>query len=189
VSDKITLVPLLLIVAGAAIALLALREFRKEQSEADQTYAQVMRIQDRAVASRRAIATVYLEACKSSLAEWQDEVGVVEIQSGSGPLAPLAKEISAAGSHVVGELALIVSLYDGGSRDKALDQIRKSASIVYLDQAREITRKLQEIDDGDANAFSFRLRSRLRLRRLISAVAGLFCLMFVGACLLLLKSH
>src|ERR1700712_5726482 len=55
---KIKLVALSLIVAGAAIALLALREFRRQQSEADDAYSQVMQIQDRAVASRRAIAAL-----------------------------------------------------------------------------------------------------------------------------------
>ena len=202
----IKFVAMAVIVAAVAIALLAFREYRKQQKEADRAYTQMIRLEDRAVAARKAIAaledaevreqnyvltgeTAYLETYKRSIGEWQDEIGVLEVQTGKGPLLPLVQDISKAGDRVVSELALIVSLYDAGSRDKALDRIRKSAGIAYLDQARETTRKIEEMNDEDASKAYAQFRPRQPLRRLGISVAGLLCLTLVSAGLLFLKSR
>ncbi len=194
-----------LIVTAVAIALLAYREYRNQQKEADRAYTEIIKLQDRAVAARKAMAaleaaevseqnyvltgeTVYLEAYKTDIAEWRDELAVLQVQTEKGPLLPFVHEISQTGDRVVSELARIVSLYDGGARDKALDRIRNSAGIVYLDQARETMGKLEQMDDEDASRAYSRFRLQ-RLHRLGISVAGLFCLTLAGACLLVLKSR
>jgi len=206
VPGKIKLVGLALIIAAVGIALLAVREYRRQRREGDRAYTEMIKLQDRAVAARNAVAaledaevreqnyvltaeTSYLEAYKSSIAEWQDDVGVLEVQTENGPLLPLVHEISKAGDRVVSELAEIVSLYDGGSREKALDRIRKSAGIVYLEQVRETTRKIEEIDDQDVNRATAKFRQLSPLLRLGESVAGLFCLTLVGAFILIFESR
>ena len=205
VSLVIRLIAAALIIAAVGIALLAFREYRRQQAADERTYTELIKLLDRAVAARRAIAaledaevreqnyvltgeTVYQEGYKRSIGEWKDEVGVLEVQTAKGQLLPLVREVSEAGDRVVSELALIVSLYDGGSREQALERIRKSAAIVYLDEARETMGEIENIDDTDANIAFGKFRHLQPLRRLWISVAGLVCTSLAAAGLLFANS-
>ena len=198
----------LLIVSAAGIALFALREYRRQKDTSDLVYTRSIRLMDAVTANRTAIAalqnaevqeqnyiltgeTSYSEAYAASVTEWQDAVGVLGVQTANRGIGNLVQDLSKAGDRTVAELASIISLYDGGSRDKALDRIRKGSGIVYLNQARDISAQVgADSNEALGAQLSLSAFSGARpVRRIAGAVAGLFCLMVIGASLLFLTTR
>lgn len=133
--------------------------------------------------------TAYLEAYKADLQEWQDEFGTLEVVAQHDSATQLVAEISEKAMKVTDELAALVDLTDKGSRDAALERIRKGAAIVYLEQARDLVVNIQQ-DDGLAADENDQLLIKYVLqaqRRVAAAAAALFGLVFVGVILLVLE--
>jgi CHASE3 domain sensor protein len=79
------------------------------------------------------------------------------------------------GKRTLSELALVLSVYDKSGRDAALDRIRKSSGIVYLDQARTSVTRIIEVDGG-ANDGTVRIvdSTATSLRRLVEGQRSSF---------------
>jgi CHASE3 domain sensor protein len=191
-----------LLISAVIAAAFAFREYRRERNGSQNVYTRSIKKHDIVDSARNAISalqdaevreqnyiltgeTAYSEAYARSIRDWQDESGTLALVAEHDPALPLVQELSKAGERTVKELALIVSLYDTGSRDKALDRIRKGAGIVYLDQARDLTVKILDVDDKQVDP-----GNRLRiLNRLAEAVAALFILTLIGALLLIFQTR
>jgi hypothetical protein len=77
-------------------------------------------------------------------------------------------DFSQAGTRPVSELALIVSLYEKNGCDAALERIRKSPGIVYLDHARNNVAKIRDILPSchpDDNPFGIKTRTDCEARK------------------------
>ena len=100
--------------------------------------------------------TVYSEAYAQDIRTWRDEDATLELVAVMDPATPLVKEFGTSGGRTLTELALVMSLYEKGGRDAAMDRIRKSSGIVFLDQTRDVLARIREVDsstsDGAAQA-------------------------------------
>jgi CHASE3 domain sensor protein len=190
----IRFIALSLLIAVAVTSVLVAREYRREQDYSDHVYTQLVRLHDMGGAARKAIdalenaevseqnyvltgETIYFEAYTADIAEWQDEFSVLTIQAANGQVNQLLQDLGKTGDLTLKELALILTLYEGGSRDKALDRIRKGAGMVYLNQTRvsasAILREVDgEVSDDHRKFMSRPLHSLVHLAQGIAAIAG-----------------
>jgi CHASE3 domain sensor protein len=205
-TSKIQTVAVLLIVIAIITVLFAAREYRRESNSSQLAYTQSVKLHDIEDGARNSLAalqdaevreqnyiltgeTVYSEAYAASVRDWQDEIGTLALVAEHDKALSLVQDLSKDGDRTIKELALIVSLYDEGSRDKALDRIRKGAGIVYLDQARDSTRKILQARSEAANQNSRVTNAIQTLRRLAASVVALFCLTLAGAVLLMFETR
>jgi len=196
----------LLLVAAAATLAFVVREYRRDRDACRLLYTRSVKAHDIVDAAHNAFSalndaeireqdyvltgeTVYSEAYADDIRNWQDEYAALELVARNDPATPLVQDLSKAGTRTLGELALVVSLYEKNGRDAALDRIRKGSGIVYLDQARNSAAKIQEVDGGDLNATNQMLTNRAvsSLRRLAACAVALFVLAVIGTLLLILE--
>jgi CHASE3 domain sensor protein len=202
----IRFIAVFLLIAVAVTGVLVARESSREQDYSDHIYTVLVKLHDMGGAARKAIdalqnaevseqnyvltgETIYFEAYIADIAEWQDEFSVLTIQAANGQVNQLLQDLGRTGDLTVKELALILALYDGGSRDKALDRIRKGAGMVYLNQTRVSASAILRVVDGevsdDHRKFMSRpLHSLIHLTQAIAAISGSAIL---GALLLLFE--
>jgi CHASE3 domain sensor protein len=194
----------LMIVAGATIVL-DVREYRRDRDGYSRSYTRFTKKRDIVDAARNAISalgdaelraqdyvltgeTVYSAAYAEDMRTWEDESAALELVAANDPATPIVQDFSKAGKQTLSELGLVVALYDKSGRDVALDRIRKSSGIVYLDQARSSVAKIIEVDGGASDGNSqIVIRSASSLRRLIEGAAVLFVLSVAGPLLLILE--
>jgi CHASE3 domain sensor protein len=198
---------LVLVAAVAAIAL-EVRQYRRDRDSYQRIYTRAVKQRDIADTARNAISalqdaeireqdyvltgeTSYSEAYADDVRIWQDESGTLELLAEHDPAAPVIQNLSKNGTRVLNELALITSLYDKGSRDAALDRIRKGSAIVYLEQARDQVANIKQLD-GLAADEADQLLARTTLRselRLAGGAVALFFLTLAGIFLLILETR
>jgi CHASE3 domain sensor protein len=208
VSRKTRTVAALSVLAAAAATLtLAIREYRRAGNAVGLMYTQSVKKKDIVDAARNALSalndaelraqnyvltgeTVYSEAYADDLRAWQDESASLVLVARNDPATPLAQDLSKAGTRTLNELALVVSLFERSGRDAALERIRSSGAIVYMDQARNIVAKILEVDGRDVDG-TYRLINRaLSSFRRLAAVGGvLFLLVAAGILLLALEAR
>jgi CHASE3 domain sensor protein len=194
---------ILLLIAGVVTMVFIVREYRRGRDASNLLYTRSVKKRDIVEAARNALAalndaelreqnyvltgeTVYSEAYAEDIRSWQDESATLELVAEKDPATPLVKDFSQAGTRTLAELALVVSLYEKSGRDAALDRIRKSGGIVYLDEARSIVAKILDVDGGAADATGLiTVRAVSYLRRLAAGAAVLFLFMVVGALLII----
>ncbi len=196
---------LLLLIAAVATMLLEVWEYRRGADVCQLWYTRSVKKRDIVDNARNALAalsdaevraqdyvltgeTVYSEAYANDIRAWQDEDGALELVAKNDPATSLAQDLSTAGTRTLDELALVVSLYEKSGRDAALERIRKSSAIVYLDQARDAVKQIQTADGGamDGNS-ELILRSLLFLARLAEGAAALFLMAIAGTLLSIFK--
>jgi CHASE3 domain sensor protein len=202
----IRFIAVLLLIAVAVTGVLVAREYSREQDYSDRIYTQLVKLHDMGGAGRKAIdalqnaevseqnyvltgETIYSEAYTADIAEWQDEFSVLTIQAANGSVNQFIEDLGRTGDLTLKELALILALYEGGSRDKALDRIRKGAGMVYLNQTRatagEILREVDgEVSDNDRR---FMIRPRHSFVHLAQAIAAISGSVILGALLFFLE--
>ena len=129
------------------------REYRSYRASSNLVYTRSVKKRDIVDAARNALSaltdaelqeqdyaltgeTVYSEAYAGDVRTWGDESAALGLVARNDPAKALVDDFSKAGAQAMSELALVVSLYDNKGREAALDRIRKSSGIVYLDQAR-----------------------------------------------------
>jgi CHASE3 domain sensor protein len=197
-------VVLLLIAAVATIALVV-REYRRYRNEYKLSYTRSIKKHDIVDAARNALSalddaelreqnyvltgeTVYSEAYADDMRTWRDESAALELVARNDPSIPIVRDFSESGKRTLSELALVLSVYDKSGRDAALDRIRKSSGIVYLDQARTSVTKIIEVDGG-ANDGTSRIvySTATSLRRLVEGAGALFFLAVTSTLLLILE--
>jgi CHASE3 domain sensor protein len=196
---------LVLVAAIATIALVA-RQYRRDRESYQRIYTRAVKQRDISDTARNAISalqdaevreqdyvltgeTSYSEAYADDVRVWQDEFGTLELTAEHDSAAPIIRDLSRNGTRVLDELALITSLYEKGSREAALDRIRKGSAIVYLEQARDQVAKIKQLDglaadEADQSLVRDTLRSQ---RRLAAGAAALFGLILAGILLLILE--
>jgi CHASE3 domain sensor protein len=201
----IRIVPALLVVTAVIVTLSASFDYRRQRDVSRTIYTRSVKKHDIVDSARKAIAALqgaevseqnyvltgeaaYSEAYAGSVQDWQDEIGTLTLVVGHDPALPFVQDLSKTGDRTLKELALVVSLYDGGSRDKALDRIRHGAGFVYLDQARGIAGKILGLDDEPTTRINF-AGTLVSFRHLAEAVAALFCLTLIGALLLIFQTR
>lgn len=196
---------LALVAAVVAIALVSW-VYTRDRNSLQRTYARTVKKRDIADAARNAISalqdgeiqvqdyvltgeTTYSEAYAQDLRTWQDEFGTLELEAEHDSAAPMVGDLSKSGTRVVNELAAVVSLHEGGSRDAALDRIRRSSAIVYLEQARDLVARIEQIDSFGADETDQVLITNTlgSQRRLAAGAAGLFCITLALTFLLILE--
>jgi len=205
-SRKIQIGAALVLLVGAAATLaLMIAEYRRDSNQCQLLYTRSVKKKDIVDDARNALAalndaelrvqnyvltgeTVYSEAYAEDIRSWQDESGSLELVVRNDPAIPFAQDLSKAGTRTINELATVVSLFEKSGRDSALDRIRKSTAIVYLDQARNSVAKIQEFDGGAADlTMPVIIRSLIALRRLAEGGAALFLFALAGAVLLVFE--
>ena len=208
VSRKIRTVSALLMLTGAvAMLALVIREYRRDGDACRLLYTQSIKRKDIVDAARNALAalndaelraqdyvltgeTVYSEAYAGDIRAWQDESASLELVARNDPATPLVQDFSKAGMQTLTELDLVVSLFEKSGRDAALDRIRKSAGIVYLDQARSSVAKILEVDGGNRDGTILIInRAVSSFRRLAEGGGALFLLVVAGILLLVLETR
>lgn len=194
-----------LLAAIVAMALVA-RVYRRDRGRWQNTYTRSVKKRDISDTARKSISalqdaelraqdyvltgeTAYVEAYKTDIQEWQDEFGTLEIVVEHDPATATVRDLSERAMKVLDELAAVVELEDKGSRDAALERIRKGSAIVYLEQARDLVASIQQQDGIEADEADQRLiRDVLQAqRRVAAAAAALFCLVVFGTLLLILE--
>lgn len=196
---------LALLIAAAATLALMIAEYRRDSDICRLLYTRSVKKKDIVDDARNALAalndaelrvqnyvltgeTVYSEAYAEDIRSWQDESGSLELVVKNDPAVPFAQDLSKAGTRTMNELATVVSLFEKSGRDAALDRIRKSTAIVYLDQARNSVAKIQEFDSGPVDlTMPVIIRSLASLRRLAEGGAALFLFVLAGTVLLVLE--
>lgn len=204
-SRSVRIGAVLLFLAAVGAMALAGRSWRRSGDVYRRAYANIIKPHDIADTTRSAVSalqdaelsvqdyvltgeTTYSEAWRKDLQNWQDESGTAEIIAQHDPAAQQVKDLVKAGSRVADELQQIVSLFEGGSRDAAIERIRKGSAIVYLEEARDAAGEVRNAE-SEAADHSARLLLNTALRaggHLIEAAAALFCLAVSGAILILL---
>jgi CHASE3 domain sensor protein len=197
----------LLLMAAVATMVFGVREYRSGRDASRLLYTRSLKKHDIVDAARNALAarndaelreqnyvltgeTVYSEAYTDDIPTWKDESGTLDLVAKNDPAGPLVHDLLKAGTHTLGELALVVSLYENSGRDAALERIRKSSGIVYLDQARSSVAKILDVDDGPADgAGRITGNAVLALRRLGACALILFLLAVAGAFLPILEER
>jgi CHASE3 domain sensor protein len=193
----------ILVIAAVATLAFVVREYRRERDSSQLLYTRSVKKHDIVDAVHNAFAalndaeireqyyaltgeTVYSEAYAEDIRNWQDEYGALELMAEKDPATPLVQGLSKAGKRTLDELALVASLYDKGGREAALERIRKGSGIVYLDQARNIAAKIQEVDGGAADGLNQTLTRRaiFTLHRLAAGAVVLFALTVIATLLL-----
>lgn len=183
-----------LLLASVATMLLVLRQYRYGSSVVQRAYATVVDNHDILDSARKAFAsvadaelraenyvltgeTVYLESFKDDQRIWQDESGTLETLAEKGKLKTLSQDLNKSGSRTMDELAAVIAIYEKSGRDPALDRIRKSSSIVYLDQAQKalaaIVGNVGIGVEGNSRAVSRTLASMARVAQFAGALFGL----------------
>jgi CHASE3 domain sensor protein len=202
---KIQTAAILLLIAAVGMLALVIHEYLRDRDACQLLYTRSVKKRDIVDAARNAISalndaelreqnyvltgeTLYSEAYADDIRTWQDELASLQLVARNDPATPLVEDFSQAGTRTVSELTLVVSLYEKSGRDAALERIRKSSGIVYLDQARSNVAKIQEIDGG-ANDLTRQMVTRTLsyFRRLAAGAAALFFLTVTGTLFLMLK--
>ncbi len=114
------------------------------------------------------------------------ESGTLELVAAGDLAAPLGKNLSNSGKLTVDELTLIVSLYEKSGRDAALERIRKSSAIVYLDKVREIVAEIRAEDGGAGDGNNRLISITLLSQRYLTEAAAALSIIAVAATLLLI---
>jgi CHASE3 domain sensor protein len=204
--NRFRVVAALLIVAGIAVTLFAVRSFLREREYYLLAYTRVIESQDIVDAVRNALAaldaaeihaqsyvltgdTRYSKAYTADALAWRDEIGVLGIIAEHDRALPLIKDFQRTGDRTLNELGAVVSLYDGGSRDKALDSVRKGSGMVYPDQARDIAGKILLADREAVSRSNKMITNGISRRYVPACVAGLFCLTLISAVLLIFETR
>jgi CHASE3 domain sensor protein len=196
---------LALLIAAAATLALMIAEYRHDGDICRLLYTRSVKKKDIVDDARNALAalsdaelrvqdyvltgeTVYSEAYADDVRSWQDESGSLALVARNDPATVFAQDLSKEGIRTMDELAAVVSLFEKSGRDPALDRIRKSTAITYLDQARNSVAKIEEFDGGPVDlTMPVIIRSLRALRRLAEGGAVLFLLVVAGAVLLALE--
>jgi CHASE3 domain sensor protein len=204
--NRIQVVAALLIVAALALALFAARSYLRERDFYRLVYTRMIDSQDVVDTARSALGaleeveihgqnyvltgdTTYSKAYAGDTSRWQDEIGTLALLSEHGEALPLVKDLRSTGDRAVKELGAVISLYDGGSRDKALESLRKGSGAVVLDQARDITGKILTIAHRQVSHDGGLITNGIARRRVAASVAVLFCLTLIGAVLLIFETR
>lgn len=194
----------MLLLASVATMLLVLRQYRYGSSVIKRAYATVVDNHDILDSARKAFAsvadaelraenyvltgeTVYLEAFKDDQRTWQDESGTLDVVAQKGHLKALSQDLSKSGKQTMDELAAVIAIYEKSGREPAVERIRKSSSIVYLDQTQKalaaIVGEVGTGVEGNSRAVTRTISSVTR----VAAFAGaLFGIAFVAAILSIL---
>ncbi len=199
---------MLLLVAAVGVMAFVGRAWWRDRNVVERAYTEVVKARDIGDTSRNAVSalqdaesqaqgyvltgeTANSEAYAEDLRVWQDEFGTLEVEALHDAATPMIKDLSKSGARVLDELAAVVSLRNEGSTAAALDRLRKGSAIVYLQQARNSEKKLQESSTEAANQADRRIESTVipRQRRLIVAAMALFVIALAEGFLVFLSAR
>lgn len=196
---------LVLLIAAAAALALMIAEYRKDSDACRLLYTRSVKKKDIVDAARNALAalsdaeirvqdyvltgeTVYSEAYTDDVRTWQDESASLALVARKDSATEFAQDLAKAGTRTMDELASVVAVFEKSGREPALDRIRKSTAIAYLDQARNSVTKIEDYDGGRIDqTMPIIITSLKALRRLTEGGAALFLLVVAGAVLLVLE--
>lgn len=124
-----------------------------------------------------------LKVCHESLEDWHYELGTLELLSGDESSAVPVRDFSKTGRELAQEMTAILSLYDTGSHDAALNRVRTGAAMAYRD-------KIDRMEESARKAFT-RVRAARTYdslavpHRMLLYAGGLYLLGFAGLGMLL----
>ncbi len=124
-----------------------------------------------------------LKAARESLQDWQYESGTLELLAAGKGRAGMVRDFARTGNHLATEMDAIVSLYDAGSHDAALNRLRTGAAIADRDKLERIQDAVEKLF-GRVSANRF-YDNRVLAHRLIYCAGGLYVLGFLGCGMLL----
>lgn len=133
--------------------------------------------------------TVYYEAYLRDMREWQDESGTLDIIARRDQAGTAARDFIKAGQRTMDELAAVISIYDKLGRDQAIERIRRSSSIVYLDQAHEHLNTILTPGARDTLGTRMVTQSVVSSRRLFQFSSVSFALTLAALLLLMLEAR
>ena len=197
---------IVLFLGSVGVLALVVREYRRDSEECSRLYAQVTKRRDILDAARNSLhaledaevqaqdyvltgETVYSEAYGKDVHRFQDESATLELIASGDAAAPFGKQLSAAGTRTIDELAAIVSLHDGSGRDPALDRIRKSSAIVYLNEARDCLGRIVEAVGGDEGNTQGTKLGLFAQKRLAELAAVLFAVVLVQTIFVIVRKR
>jgi CHASE3 domain sensor protein len=204
--NRIRTIAALLIVAALAAALFAARSYQRERDYYRVVYTRLIDSQDVVDAARNSLGaleevvihgqnyvltgeTRYSKAYAADISSWQDEIGTLALLAEHDQALPLVKDLRSTGDRAVRELGAVIALYDGGSRDKALENLRKESGVVALDHARDTTGTILTVTRREVSTNGGMITNGFARRRVAVSVAVLFCLTLIGAVLLIFETR
>jgi CHASE3 domain sensor protein len=200
---EIRVAAVLLLVGIVAIVAVELNQFRAARNSVRLAYTGVVKKNDIVATAQNSFAalrdaelreqdyiltgeTVYSEAYAEDVRAWEDESGTLALISENDRVAPSAKEFIEAGKRTMNELAATVAIYEKSGREAALERIRRSSGIVYLDQAGKRFADMGVANGRDPARTRLLNESFIFFRRLAYGAGALACLGFVASTMLLL---
>jgi CHASE3 domain sensor protein len=194
----------LLLVAAIVTMAFVTREYRRDRDASRLLYTGTVKKHDIVDAARNSLSaltdaelraqnyvltgeTVYSEAYEEDIRNWEDEEATLELVARKDPANQYVQDFTKAGKRTAGELGAVLSLYEKPGRDAALERIRRSSAIVYLDQARGSVTKILDVDGNFDGSRKIIDRADTSLRRLAEAAGVLAFLTVAGTLLLILQ--
>jgi CHASE3 domain sensor protein len=194
----------LLLTAAIVTMAFVIREYRHDRDASHLLYTRSIKKHDIVDAARNSLSaltdaelraqnyvltgeTVYSEAYEEDIRNWEDEDAALELVARNDPAAQLVQDFLKAGKRTLSELGVVLSLYEKNGRDSALERIRGSSGIVYLDQARGSVAKILEVDGGNADGNKIVGNAVTSLRRLAEAAAAISFFTVAATLLLILE--
>lgn len=191
-----------LLVTSVATLALALRQYRTGRNLLEASYTEAVKTRDIVDAAHNAFnalndaelraenyvltgETVYSDAYAADLRDWDDESGTLEVIAEKDPATIAVKDFVKAGKRTVAELQEVVSSYDKSGRDPAMDRIRKSTAIVYLDRSRRELAEILDAEKQPGTTSQLMTRGVASSRRVGEYAGGLALVSFVAATILL----
>jgi CHASE3 domain sensor protein len=195
---------ILLLAAAIVTIVFVTREYRRDRDASRLLYTGAIRKNDIVDAARNSLSaltdaelraqnyvltgeTVYSAAYEEDIRNWEDEEATLELVARKDPANQYVQDFAKAGKRTAGELGAVLSLYEKPGRDAALERIRSSSAIVYLDQARGSVAKILEVDGSADGSRKIITRAETSLRRLAEAAVLLSCFTASTALLLILE--
>ena len=197
----------LLLVASLFLTATAVIQFRSGRNSVRFAYTGVVKKRDIVDAARNSLAalsdaelraenyvltgeTAYSEAYEADVRSWEDESGTLQLITEKDPAAVAVSDLVKSGKRTMDELSIVVSTYDKYGQNPALDRIRKSSAIVYLDQARKATDDVTRTDGGSADGTREVVsRAFSSFTRISGAAGALSCFSLISAILLWLETR
>lgn len=195
-----------LIVAALAVTLFAVRSYVRERDYYRLVYTKLIEFQDIVDTARNALAALedavingqnyiltgepaYSKAWDENARAWQDETATLALIAEHDKALPLVKDLTTTGDRILKELGAVVTLYDAGSRDKALESLRKGPGLADLERARDLTAKVVLAGRIGTSGASRAITNGIRRRSLAACVAALLALTLIGAVLLIFETR
>ena len=198
------------LVSGLFLAILVvgvffLRSYWRDLAECQNSYTEIVKRHDIVDTANNSLAalddaavqvlhyiltgeTVYRVAYAKDVQRFETEAGTLGIVAANDKAGAIVQNFLKAGPRTMEELAAVVAVYEKSGQQAALERIRRSSGITYLNEAREAVGEIK-LADGPGHDGTARLIGRMMtsFSHLLKGGEALAALAISAVCLLILE--